>query len=141
MAPDVMAQGTLYALRRKIASIEGQLPEQLEPASEGGCTVLRRNGRPCLAIDSGAEALDAALGEQQPTLVDISGRQSRDSGAVSGFALALAARACRKALRDPRRVLWVGLDEVFFEFILNFFLLRFGNLFFDFVFTSRRNKI
>lgn len=115
MAPDVMAQGTLYALRQKIAQIEGQLPEKLEPDSESGRTVLRRNGRPCLAINTGAEALDVALGDQQPTLVDISGRQSRDSGAVSGFALALAARACRKALRDPRWVLWVGLDEVFFE--------------------------
>lgn len=115
MAPDVMAQGTLYALRQKIASIEGQLPEQLEPASQGGSTVLRRNGRPCLAIDSGAEALDAALGDQQPTLVDISGSQSRDSGAVSGFALALAARASRKTSSNARQVLWVGLDETFFE--------------------------
>lgn len=115
MAPNVMAQGTLYALRRKIASIEGQLPEQLEPASHGGSTVLRRNGRPCLAIDSGAEALDAALGDQHPTLVDISGSQSRDSGAVSGFALALAARALRKTSGNSRQVLWVGLDETFFE--------------------------
>ena len=119
MATPAKARDTLYALRHKIASIEGRLAETLEVTANPapGDAVLRRNGRVGPAagmLATGIEKLDAALGGGLPSaaLTEIHGTATRDAGAVTGFVLALVSRL----LRDRQTtVLWIGTSEIFRE--------------------------
>jgi protein ImuA len=63
----------------------------------------------------GAPGLDAALGGGLPFagLTEIHGLETRNSGVVAGFALALAALSMKKQGGLP--LLWVGTSEVFHE--------------------------
>jgi len=123
MASSAVAQATVFALRRKIAQIEGTLPERLEPAvahaDEGQAVVLRRHGRAivdaaCLA--TGAAGFDAALGGGLPlaALTEIHGAQTRDAGAAGGFVLALTGLLLARATRRTP-LLWIGTAEIFHE--------------------------
>src|SRR5690606_3343648 len=125
MATSAVAREAVSALRREIARIEGTLAERLEPAgaagsaSAGAGIVLRRQGAAdgmAGLLPTGAGGLDAALGGGLPraALVEIHGRETRDAGAVAGFALALVALARRQAkVKAP--LLWVAAGETFPE--------------------------
>ena len=125
MARMAMAQEKVFALRREIARIEGTLPERLAmPATAGGeAPVLRHYGRPeavsSAVVKTGVLPLDAALGGglMRAALTEIAGRETRDSGIVSGFALALAAIVSRNGSGEPsaRPILWVCLADVLAE--------------------------
>jgi protein ImuA len=123
MAPHAMARETIFALRREIAKIEGALPERLAAPADGDMPVLRRNGRPDIAspapfIETGAPRFDAASGGiMQAALTEVTGRETRDSGIVSGFALALAAIVSRggRCGRTARPILWVCLADMLVE--------------------------
>ena len=114
MAGPAAAQATLCGLRHAIAKIEGRLPERLVAPDEDGDAnrIVRRHAgrleRTCLP--TGASGLDAALGGGLPwaALTEIHGAETRDAGAVAGFALALAARM---AGRTSMPLLWVATDE------------------------------
>jgi protein ImuA len=125
MATSAVAREAVFALRREIARIEGTLAERLEPAGAAGSTsagagiVLRRQGAAdgmAGLLPTGAGGLDAALGGGLPraALVEIHGRETRDAGAVAGFALALVALARRQTtVKAP--LLWVAAGETFPE--------------------------
>jgi len=128
MARMAMTKEQIFALRRQIAKIEGSLPERFAvPEAASGCeAALRRYGRPEKApaagvpvSETGAPHLDAALGNGilQTALTEITGRETRDSGAVSGFALALAALVSRsgEGRESARPVLWIGLADMLSE--------------------------
>lgn len=126
MARAAMAQETICALRRKIARIEGTLPERLiAPQAEGGQPVLRRGGRPEGAagspwIETGVPRLDTVLdgGLPRAALTEIYSVQTRDAGAAAGFVLALAALLRRREgrLEEERgTVCWIGTSELFRE--------------------------
>src|SRR4051812_23440563 len=104
MATSAAARETVFALRHKIAKIEGRLAERLLPAASGGGTgtaggtvaagvVLRRGLAAARAdwLQTGIEPLDRALGGGLPraALTEIVGTETRDAGASIGFALAL----------------------------------------------------
>lgn len=125
MARSAVAQDLVLSLRRKIAGIEGVLPQQLDggPARQlqgGGAgrqpevTLHRRAGLPAFQLlPTGAERLDAALGGGLPQagLTEIHAQQTRDAGASAGFALALASRL----LRPGAPLLWIATTEIFRE--------------------------
>lgn len=141
MAMSAVARETVFALRRQIAKIEGTLPERLQaPAgavSDAGMaaadrTVVRRGiavARPDAFLRTGIGRLDAALGGDwggdlggglpKAALSEIHGIETRDAGAVAGFALSLASLILKPSLilkQGPRLpVLWVGTQEVFRE--------------------------
>ncbi len=126
MVASAVVQDTVAVLRRQIAAIEGRLAERLEQPADApvdGMLVradgvalkgdgVARRGEAMLA--TGASAFDRALGGGLPSgaLTEILGAQTRDAGAVSGFVLALAARALQ-ATQAP--VLWIGTGEIFHE--------------------------
>jgi protein ImuA len=125
MATSAMAQRTLFALRQKIAKIEGTLPERLAP-SGASKTVLRRKGVAARQDGArlpgtGAVRLDDALGGGLPYagLTEIHGGKVRDSGAVAGFALAMAGLVLKRRETDTRQtrfpVLWIGVRQAFSE--------------------------
>ncbi|RUW29409.1 MULTISPECIES: ImuA family protein [unclassified Mesorhizobium] len=130
MAMSAVARDTVFALRRQIAKIEGTLPERLEaPARSAsidaaglditpGTNIVRRG----LAVapqdaflHTGIERLDTALGGGLPkaALSEIHGLETRDAGAVAGFALSLASLILREKQGLP--ILWVGTAEIFRE--------------------------
>lgn len=118
MATSVVARETVFALRRQIARIEGRLAERLEEPSadaDGSGIVLRHGGRPAASavLPTGVARFDAALDGGLPlaALTEIHGRQTRDAGAVAGFALALAVMA-RKTTAP---LLWIATGEVLSE--------------------------
>lgn len=118
MATHAVARETVFALRREIAKLEGRLPEQLRPAVGPGEAVLRRNGDALRAgiLATGVDGLDRTLGGGLPkaALTEIHGAETRDAGAVAGFALALAGlilKVSDKALP----LLWIGTSEIFHE--------------------------
>jgi protein ImuA len=123
MALSAMAQETVLALRRQIARLEGTLPERLAaPMAVVGddAPVLRRHGAPLPQkpyLATGADDFDTALGGGLPkaALTEILGTQSRDAGAVTGFALSLAGPLLRKAGAAHAPILWVGTAEIFRE--------------------------
>lgn len=112
----------LAELRRRIADLEGSLPLDAQlapapvsaaakqgPASLGDGQKIQDGARdrapPRLCLDS--PALDAVFqgeGLRLDSLHEVVGRESRDCGAVSGFALALLARVMRAR---SGAVLWV----------------------------------
>lgn len=121
MAPSTMAREQLFALRQKIARIEGTQPERLE----GGALdrdendVLVRKHAPASAyrtISTGVAKLDRALGGGLPlgALTEITGKQTRDSAAAAGFAMGLAALAAKEP-HNERPLLWIGLEKLFHE--------------------------
>jgi len=124
MARMAMAQEKLFALRREIAKIEGNLPERFAApeAGAGSEAVLRHYGRLASGAGfsvTGAPRLDSALGGGIPraALTEVSGRATRDSGAVCGFALALAAIVSRTGAgaQSARPILWICLGDMLSE--------------------------
>ncbi|WP_421917560.1 ImuA family protein [Mesorhizobium sp.] len=128
MAMTAVARETVFALRRQIAKIEGTLPERLEApagtpddahASLGADVTFVRRGVAVSAPDAflrtGAARLDAALsgGLPRAALNEIHGTETRDAGAVAGFALSLISLMLKQGPRLP--VLWVGTSEIFHE--------------------------
>ncbi len=134
MAMTAVARETVFALRRQIAKIEGTLPERLAVpagapvdahvpldigvAHNTDLTLVRRG----LAVapqdaflQTGAARLDAALsgGLPKAALNEIHGAETRDAGAVAGFALSLISLILKQGSRLP--VLWVGTSEIFRE--------------------------
>jgi protein ImuA len=123
MAISAVARDTVFALRRQIAKIEGTLPERLQAPAPGdavGCdlTVVRR-GLAVAAQDAflhtGIERFDTALGGGLPkaALSEIHGLETRDAGAVAGFALSLASLIRKEKPGLP--LLWIGTAEIFHE--------------------------
>src|SRR5580765_7829151 len=119
MAMTAVARETVFALRRQIAKIEGTLPERLEapvgPSLDADVaadvTIVRRGlavASPDAFLRTGAERLDAALsgGLPKAALSEIHGIETRDAGAVAGFALWLTSLILKRAQGLP--VLWIG---------------------------------
>jgi protein ImuA len=126
MATTAVARETVFALRRQIAKIEGTLPERLEaPAGSSldaditpDVALVRRGiavALPDAFLRTGVERLDAALsgGLPKAALNEIHGAQTRDAGAVAGFALSLVSLILKQGPRLP--VLWIGTAEIFRE--------------------------
>lgn len=120
MVQRAVAREAVHALRREIARIEGRLPERLAagPSTDGKSgdeVFVRRSG---LAegglLATGARRLDEALGGglSYAALTEIHGRETRDAGAVAGFALGLVSLALR---RKPGPLLWVAAGDMFDE--------------------------
>jgi len=123
MATSAVAQEIVFALRQKIARIEGTLPERLAPPAgtdpAGQTMVLRRHGITVVQdlLLTGAEDFDTALGGGLPkaALTEIHGTQTRDAGAVAGFGLSLAGLLLKNAAQPKLPVLWIGTHEIFRE--------------------------
>lgn len=138
MAMTAVARETVFALRRQIAKIEGTLPERLAapagarpaaihitdvspgimPELTPEITILRRGlavASPDAFLRTGVERLDAALygGLPKAALTEIHGAETRDAGAIAGFALSLTSLILREQPRLP--VLWIGTAEIFRE--------------------------
>ncbi|MCF6123545.1 MULTISPECIES: hypothetical protein [Mesorhizobium] len=126
MAMTAVARETVFALRRQIAKIEGTLPERLAaPAAaplhadaNTDLTIVRRGiaaALPDAFLPIGVERLDAALsgGLPKAALSEIHGTQTRDAGAVAGFALSLTSLILKQTPGLP--VLWIGTSEIFRE--------------------------
>ncbi|TPN00887.1 hypothetical protein FKO01_50345 [Mesorhizobium sp. B2-3-3] len=132
MAMNAVARETVFALRRQIAKIEGTLPERLQaPAAApldadasanltpgADLTIVRRGmaaALPDAFLPIGVERLDAALsgGLPKAALSEIHGLETRDAGAVAGFALSLTSLILKQAQGLP--VLWIGTTEIFRE--------------------------
>ncbi|KAA3451346.1 hypothetical protein C7I87_07045 [Mesorhizobium sp. SARCC-RB16n] len=130
MAMTAVARETVFALRRQIAKIEGTLPERLQapagatlddgagtgPGSD--LTIVRRGlaaALPDAFLPIGVERLDAALsgGLPKAALSEIHGLETRDAGAVAGFALSLVSLILNQAQGLP--ILWIGTSEIFHE--------------------------
>jgi hypothetical protein len=119
MATSALAQETVFALRRKIAKIEGRLAEHFGAVEKdaAGEALLRRHGlvrRERGSLATGAERFDAALGGGLPeaALTEIHGLSTRDAAAAAGFILAVMA-ASLGPVAAP--MLWIGTSEVFRE--------------------------
>ncbi|TPN83649.1 hypothetical protein FJ987_19120 [Mesorhizobium sp. CU2] len=126
MAMSAVARDTVFALRRQIAKIEGTLPERLQAPVAGvsadavrsDMTLVRR-GLAVASADAllctGIERLDTALGGGLPkaALGEIHGLETRDAGAVAGFALSLISLILKEKQGLP--VLWIGTAEIFHE--------------------------
>ncbi|MCT7376373.1 ImuA family protein [Chelativorans salis] len=123
MARTAMAQETICALRRKIARIEGTLPERLAAPDEGDGLVLRRGisaTRQAAAsafLETGVSGLDAALagGLPRAALTEIHGKETRDAGAAAGFVLALVALLRKSGSQGRNAVCWIGTMDLFRE--------------------------
>ena len=132
MAISAVARETVFALRRQIAKIEGTLPERLQaPAgapldADGSAdatpgadlTIVRRGlaaALPDAFLPIGVERLDDALtgGLPKAALSEIHGLETRDAGAVAGFALSLTSLILKQAQGLP--ILWIGTSEIFRE--------------------------
>ncbi|WP_032918151.1 ImuA family protein [Mesorhizobium erdmanii] len=131
MAISAVARETVFALRRQIAKIEGTLPERLQApagapldtdgsadAAPSDLTIVRRGlaaALPDAFLPVGVERLDAALGGGLPkaALSEIHGLETREAGAVAGFALSLTSLILKQAHGLP--VLWIGTTEIFRE--------------------------
>ena len=124
MVERAVAREIIFALRREIAKIEGVLADRLEPppgrsgiadgvfVRHGGRAVQTRRS---LLLRTGADTFDAALGGGLPRagLVEIHGRETRDAGAVAGFALALASLLLKEETGRP--LFWIGTADIFNE--------------------------
>jgi len=125
MAMSAVARDTVFALRRQIAKIEGTLPERLQapalgvPANARSDMTLVRRGLAVASADAflhtGIDRLDTALGGGVPraALSEIHGLETRDAGAVAGFALSLVSLILKQKRGLP--ILWVGTAEIFHE--------------------------
>lgn len=115
MAGDATAQEKLFALREQIARLEGRPVPALAAAEQG--MLAREPERTAksneLRLSFGIPELDAALegGLPMDGITEIRSRLSRDAGALSGFALALAARLQRQEEGEGLAcapILWIG---------------------------------
>ncbi|PZV38651.1 ImuA family protein [Mesorhizobium kowhaii] len=128
MAMTAVARETVFALRRQIAKIEGTLPERLQApvaatpdagvSPNTDLTIIRRGiaaALPDTFLPTGVERLDTALsgGLPKAALSEIHGTETRDAGAVAGFALSLASLILKQTQGLP--VLWIGTSEIFRE--------------------------
>lgn len=138
MAMTAVARETVFSLRRQIAKIEGTLPERLAapagarpgaradtdvsagiaPERTPELTILRRGvaaALPDALLRIGVERLDTALsgGLPKAALNEIHGLETRDAGAVAGFALSLTSLILKQEPHLP--VLWIGTSEIFRE--------------------------
>jgi protein ImuA len=118
MAIKAVAQAELCRLRRDIAAIEGRLPETewltfgpMNASEEGECAGKLQLRQQPSRLDFGVFRLDALLRGGLPlsALTEIRVGQSRDSGAATGFALALIARVA--ALRKLSAAVWICQAE------------------------------
>lgn len=112
MAGVAAAREAVCALRREIAKIEGRLAETLDRPGADAVLTRRRGVAVMPHLATGAARFDAALGGGIPAagLSEIHGRLTRDAGAVSGLALALAVLA---AGNGP--VVWIATSEMLRE--------------------------
>lgn len=112
MAGVATAREAVCALRREIAKIEGRLAETLDRPGADAVLARRRGVAVMPHLATGAARFDAALGGGIPAagLSEIHGRLTRDAGAVSGLALALAVLA---AGNGP--VVWIATAEMLRE--------------------------
>ncbi len=118
MARNAGAREAVFALRREIARIEGTLPERFDAPAASGSVMVRRSGA---AVDdaclrTGIGRFDAVLGGglARAALTEIHGVETRDAGAVAGFAMALCSLLLNgKEASAP--VLWIGTAEIFRE--------------------------
>lgn len=128
MATSAVARDVVFALRRKIAKIEGTLAERLAPPSDGQSSagqpvaglLVRRNGLASARdffLPTGVERLDEILGGGLPraALTEIHGTETRNAGAAAGLALCLVSRMLKERSRPQDLVLWVGTTEIFRE--------------------------
>lgn len=123
MATSAVARDVVFALRQKIARIEGTLPERLVAPSEGHPVVgllVRRNGHASardVFLPTGVERLDETLGGGLPkaALTEIHGTETRNAGAAAGFALCLVSLMLKERARPHDLVLWIGTSEIFRE--------------------------
>lgn len=122
MAHNAVAQATVFALRQKIAKIEGTSP-QLLTSSAAGEAPLRHTatGTDAGLLPTGIACLDYALGGGLPAagLIEIHGGELRDGGAVAGFAWALAGLLLSgsedRGGKSRAPVLWIGTSQAFAE--------------------------
>lgn len=123
MATSAVARDVVFALRQKIAKIEGTLPERLAAPSDGqpvAGLLVRRNGFASARdffLPTGVDRLDEVLGGGLPkaALTEIHGTETRNAGAAAGLAFCLVSRMLRERSRPRDLVLWVGTTEVFRE--------------------------
>ncbi|WP_269931829.1 ImuA family protein [Aminobacter sp. HY435] len=123
MATSAVARDVVFALRQKIAKIEGTLPERLASPSDGqpvAGLLVRRNGLASARdffLPTGVERLDEVLGGGLPkaALTEIHGTETRNAGAAAGFALCLVSGMLTERSQPRDLVLWVGTAEMFRE--------------------------
>lgn len=123
MVAHAMAQESIFSLRRKIARIEGTPPDRSAPGGAHSPEqefILRHDGVAASEtrfLRTGATAFDAALGGGLPkaALTEIHGIETRDAGAMAGFALALAGRIGKEKAGPARPLLWIGTTDIFRE--------------------------
>lgn len=121
MAREAAARQTLFALRREVARIEGTLADRLAiPAAAAGGSLVRHSGIVHAAspdfIPTSVPRLDERLNGGLPAaaLTEIHGAGMRDTGAVTGFALALASLALQRNA-SGRPLFWIGTEDGFHE--------------------------
>jgi protein ImuA len=102
MAKAAPARLKLLTLRNTIARIEG-MPVALEDRATSDA-----NRQDCLSL--GVKAIDDALGGgvQMDALSEIRILETRDSGAATGFVLALCVLALQARADKAGRILWIG---------------------------------
>lgn len=123
MATSAVARDVVFALRQKIAKIEGNLPERLVAPSvvpPAAGLLVRRNGVASARdffLPTGVEHLDEILGGGLPraALTEIHGTQTRNAGAAAGLALSLVSLLLKQRPDPTALVLWVGTAEMFRE--------------------------
>lgn len=115
MAKNAVARETVFALRQKIAKIEGTLPERLGIAC--GHSLAAAGAIDATRLRTGCERLDALLGGglARAALTEIHGAETRDAAAVAGFAMALCGLLLKSAQAQNAPVLWIGTAEMFRE--------------------------
>jgi protein ImuA len=123
MATSAVARDVVFALRQKIAKIEGTLAERLEApveASQPSGLLVRRNGVASARdffLPTGVDRLDETLGGGLPkaALTEIHGTQTRNAGAAAGLALCLVGLMLKACQKPGGLVLWIGTAEIFRE--------------------------
>nr|WMC96882.1 hypothetical protein RAR13_26645 [Aminobacter aminovorans] len=123
MATSAVARDVVFALRQKIAKIEGTLAERLVSPADGqpvAGLLVRRNGQASARdffLPTGVERLDEVLGGGLPkaALTEIHGSETRNAGAAAGLALSLVSGMLKQRSRSSDLVLWVGTTEMFRE--------------------------
>ena len=111
-----MARANVCALRQEIAKIERTLPQPLQGAAGRSAMHDPKVGTSDV-LPTGAAGLDRALGGGVPAagLTELHGAAGRDSGAVAGFAMALASRAAALSEGELRPLLWIGVGQTHAE--------------------------
>lgn len=110
MATSVLAQETLCALRTEINRLENEKTSTLGRKARHGEGWQSPETIPTL-IRTGVEPFDHALGGgiEKGALHEIRSAESRDNGAASAFALALALMAVRQGgAGSGARILWIA---------------------------------